>query len=59
MEKFAAPGAGATFDPLELTNICFLGTSVESGAATAVVVATGDRDLPRRAGRQHRRAARS
>ena len=27
--------------PLELTNVCFLGTSVESGAATAVVVATG------------------
>jgi Mg2+-importing ATPase len=27
--------------PLELCTICFLGTSVESGAATAVVVATG------------------
>lgn len=27
--------------PLEFTNICFLGTSVESGAATVVVVATG------------------
>ena len=27
--------------PLEFVNICFLGTSVESGAATAVVVATG------------------
>jgi P-type Mg2+ transporter len=26
---------------IERTNICFLGTSVESGAATAVVVATG------------------
>jgi Mg2+-importing ATPase len=27
--------------PLELANICFLGTSVESGAATAVILATG------------------
>jgi len=28
--------------PLELQNICFLGTSVESGSATAMVVATGN-----------------
>ena len=27
--------------PIELSNVCFLGTSVESGSATAVVVATG------------------
>jgi P-type Mg2+ transporter len=27
--------------PLDCTNICFLGTSVESGSATAVIVATG------------------
>ena len=27
--------------PIERTNLCFLGTSVESGAATAVIVATG------------------
>ena len=27
--------------PLELTNVCFLGTSVESGAANAIVVTTG------------------
>ena len=27
--------------PLELKNVCFLGTSVESGSATAVVVETG------------------
>jgi len=27
--------------PLELVNICFLGTSVESGAATGVILATG------------------
>ena len=32
------PRAGA---PLELTNVCYLGTSVESGAASAVVVTTG------------------
>src|SRR5262249_35026330 len=30
-----------TVAPLEHNNICFLGTSVESGTATAVVVATG------------------
>ncbi len=29
--------------PIELGNICFLGTSVESGSASAVVVATGMR----------------
>ncbi|HEY5892547.1 MAG TPA: magnesium-translocating P-type ATPase [Chthoniobacterales bacterium] len=31
----------AGVSPLELANICFLGTSVESGAATAVILATG------------------
>jgi Mg2+-importing ATPase len=36
VEKGAGMGA-----PLELTSIAFLGTSVESGTATAVVVATG------------------
>jgi Mg2+-importing ATPase len=41
VEKFAAREEVANRLPLELTNICFLGTSVESGAATAVVVATG------------------
>ena len=41
VEKFdtAEPLAGKT--PLELKSICFLGTSVESGSATAVVVETG------------------
>jgi Mg2+-importing ATPase len=29
-------------NPLELDNICFMGTNVVSGSATAVVVATGD-----------------
>ncbi len=33
--------AQADVTPLEFANICFLGTSVESGAATVVVLATG------------------
>jgi len=41
VEKFAASEATAGRSPLELTNVCYLGTSVESGAGTAVVVATG------------------
>jgi Mg2+-importing ATPase len=41
VEKFAHREETAGRSPLELMNICFLGTSVESGAATAVVVATG------------------
>ncbi|MFM7641722.1 MAG: magnesium-translocating P-type ATPase [Cyanobium sp.] len=32
-------------DPLELATLCFLGTTVVSGSATAVVVATGDRTV--------------
>lgn len=32
---------GAATSPIELTSIAFLGTSVESGSASAVVVATG------------------
>ena len=41
VEKFDARESGAGGSPLELKNICFLGTSVESGTATAVVVGTG------------------
>src|SRR5664279_4001320 len=41
VEKFDAKDPAATGSPLELKNICFLGTSVESGTATAVVVGTG------------------
>jgi Mg2+-importing ATPase len=41
VEKFAAREGLAGRSPLELNNVCFLGTSVESGAATAVVAATG------------------
>jgi Mg2+-importing ATPase len=41
VEKFSAREEVAGRSPLELTNVCYLGTSVESGAATAVVVSTG------------------
>ena len=41
VEKTDACDARPGVSPIEHTNICFLGTSVESGAATAVVVATG------------------
>jgi Mg2+-importing ATPase len=40
VEKFAA-ASSATTAPLELTSVAFLGTSVGSGSAVAVVVATG------------------
>jgi Mg2+-importing ATPase len=41
VEKFVTEKKSDTSSPLELTTIAFLGTSVGSGAATAVVVATG------------------
>jgi Mg2+-importing ATPase len=41
VEKFAHGEDPADKSPLELCNVCYLGTSVESGSATAVVVATG------------------
>lgn len=41
VEKHAAADNRERIEPLELSNLCFLGTSVESGAATAVVLATG------------------
>jgi Mg2+-importing ATPase len=41
VEKFDAPEPAAGKSPLELNSICFLGTSVESGSATAAVVQTG------------------
>ena len=41
VEKFDAREGRENISPLELSNVCFLGTSVESGSATAVVVATG------------------
>jgi Mg2+-importing ATPase len=41
VEKFAIDRAAATTALLELVNIAFLGTSVATGTATAVVLATG------------------
>jgi P-type Mg2+ transporter len=41
VEKTDARDARDNVSPIERTNLCFLGTSVESGAATAVIVATG------------------
>jgi Mg2+-importing ATPase len=41
VEKTDALDTRTNISPIEHTNLCFLGTSVESGAATAVIVATG------------------
>ncbi|MDD8019217.1 MAG: magnesium-translocating P-type ATPase, partial [Bacteroidota bacterium] len=41
VEKFDAREIRDNITPLEFLNTCYLGTSVESGTATAVVVATG------------------
>jgi Mg2+-importing ATPase len=41
VEKSDARDARQNISIIEHTNLCFLGTSVESGAATAVIVATG------------------
>jgi Mg2+-importing ATPase len=41
VEKFDAPDTDRNDSAAELKNICFLGTSVESGSGTAVVLATG------------------
>jgi Mg2+-importing ATPase len=41
VEKTEASVDAVGRSPLELTDACFLGTSVESGTATALVVATG------------------
>jgi Mg2+-importing ATPase len=41
VEKFAAAQDQVGQNPLELTNICFLGTNVESGIATGIVALTG------------------
>ena len=42
VEKKAAPASGDISNPLDLPNIGFLGSSVESGSATAVVIYTGE-----------------
>ena len=41
IEKFDARETRDNITPLESSNVCFLGTSVESGTALAVAVATG------------------
>jgi P-type Mg2+ transporter len=41
VEKFHDPETKDVSSPIELKNVCFMGTSVESGTATAVVVTTG------------------
>ena len=41
VEKFHDADPHAASSPVELKNICFMGTSVQSGTATAVVVVTG------------------
>jgi Mg2+-importing ATPase len=41
VEKTDAPEPPGDRSPVELRNLCFIGTSVESGTAHAVVVATG------------------
>ena len=43
VEKHADPAPKDIQNPLELPNICFLGSSVESGSATALVLHTGTR----------------
>ncbi len=43
VEKKAAPVSTDMQNPLDLPNLCFLGSNVESGSATAVVIQTGDR----------------
>ena len=41
VEKSDAPDTRPNTSAIESNNLCFLGTSVESGTATAVIVATG------------------
>ncbi|MCW5235864.1 magnesium-translocating P-type ATPase [Verminephrobacter eiseniae] len=43
VEKFAEHRGSDAGNPLELDNLCFMGTSVISGAAAAVVLTTGNR----------------
>ena len=42
IEKKVDLGSNEGQNPLELINICFMGSNVESGSATAVVIHTGD-----------------
>ena len=42
VEKKAAQASADVQNPLDLPNICFLGSNVESGSATALVIHTGN-----------------
>jgi Mg2+-importing ATPase len=43
VERKAATPAADIQNPLDLSNLCFLGSNVESGSATAAVIHTGNR----------------
>jgi Mg2+-importing ATPase len=43
VERKAAPAPADLENPLDQPNLCFLGSNVESGSATAVVIFTGER----------------
>ena len=43
MDAHGDPGSGTADNPLELAAVCYMGTNVVSGTATAVIVATGPR----------------
>lgn len=43
VEKFVSQADAATRNPLELDNLLFMGTNVVSGAASAVIINTGNR----------------
>ncbi|MBV8622817.1 MAG: magnesium-translocating P-type ATPase [Herbaspirillum sp.] len=43
VEKFVTPTNASASSPLELDNLCFMGTNVVSGSATGVVLTTGKR----------------
>ncbi len=51
--------AGAPDNPLDLPTVCYMGTNVVSGTATAVVVATGSRTYLGSHCAHHRRSARA
>ncbi|MDR2530563.1 MAG: magnesium-translocating P-type ATPase [Oscillospiraceae bacterium] len=42
VEKFAAEAVGKFTNPLDLNNLAFMGSTVVSGSATAIVIAVGD-----------------
>ena len=42
VEKFVTHHTQGTTSPLELDNLCFMGTNVVSGSATAIVLTTGN-----------------